>query len=63
MMHLILKRLKAPGSLDVRWVGGCGHPCADRGVGKRCGMWSSQRVEGWAGNVIWSVKHKLIFKK
>jgi hypothetical protein len=30
-------------------------------VGRRCGIWSSQRVEGGGG--IWSVKNKLIFKK
>jgi hypothetical protein len=30
-------------------------------VGKRCGMWSSQRVGGGTGNGIWSVKYKLMF--
>jgi hypothetical protein len=30
------------------------------GVGRRCGMWSSQRVDG--GNGIWSVKNKLKIK-
>ena len=25
------------------------------GVGRRCGMWSRQRVDGEAGNGIWSV--------
>ena len=29
MMHLTLKRLEAPGSLEVRWGGGWGHPCGD----------------------------------
>jgi hypothetical protein len=40
-----------------------GHPPKDTMVGRWCGMWSSQRVDGGVGNGIWSVKHKLIFKK
>jgi hypothetical protein len=44
-MHLILKRLEAPGSLEVRWVEVCGHPQGDRGMGKRYGMWKSWRVD------------------
>jgi hypothetical protein len=43
-MHLTLKRLGAPGSLEVRWGRGWGHPRRDRGVGRRYGMWNSQRV-------------------
>jgi hypothetical protein len=31
-------------------------------LGRRCEMWSSQRVDGGAGNVICSVKNKLIKK-
>jgi hypothetical protein len=31
-------------------------------VGRRCGIWSSQKVDG-AGNGIWSVKNKIIFFK
>jgi hypothetical protein len=57
MMNLTLKRLEAPGSLEVRTVGvGWAHPYGDR-VGwrgdVRCGA-----VRGWigAGNGIWSVK-------
>jgi hypothetical protein len=30
------------------------------GVGRRDGMWSSQRVDRGSGNRIWSVKIKLI---
>jgi hypothetical protein len=30
MMYIILKRLDAPGSLEVRWGGGWGHPHGDR---------------------------------
>jgi hypothetical protein len=58
MMHLTLKRLEAPGSLEVRWGGGWGHSHGDRVVGRRCGMWNSWRVDG--GHKIWSVKNKLI---
>jgi hypothetical protein len=32
MKHLTLKRLEAPGNLEVRWGGGWGHPDGD-GVG------------------------------
>jgi hypothetical protein len=58
MMHLTLKRLEAPGSLEVRWGEGVGHPCGDwmgwgRGVG-----W----MEGGAGNGRQSVKNKLKIK-
>jgi hypothetical protein len=34
MMHLTLKRLEAPGSLEVRWGGGWEHPCGDWEVGR-----------------------------
>jgi len=55
-MDLTLKRLEAPGSLEV-WLGrgGWGHPLGDRGWGY--GMWNSQRVD-WEGDKIWSVKKK-----
>jgi hypothetical protein len=43
MMHLTLKRLEVPGSLEVRWSR----------VGRRYGMWS-RRVDGEDG--IWNVK-------
>jgi hypothetical protein len=46
-MHQTLKRLEAPGSLEVWW----GIRAGDRGAG----MWNSRRVD-WEGNKIWSVK-------
>ena len=33
-----------------------------RRVGRRCGMWSSHRVDWGKGNGIWSVKNKLKIK-
>jgi hypothetical protein len=55
MVCLTLKRLEAPGSLEVLWGGWWEHPCGDRGKGRRYGMWNSQRVER-EGNKIWSLK-------
>jgi hypothetical protein len=58
MMHLILKRLEAPGSLEVRWGGGWGHPRGDKGWEEGMGCGSSG---GWMwGKKIWSIKNKLI---
>ena len=54
---IILKRLEAPGSLEVRWVGGWGHSCGDtvcwgRGVG--CGT-----VGRWEGRCReWNMEYK-----
>ena len=59
MIHLTLKRLEDP---EVRWGGGWGHPHGDRGVGRRYGMWNSQRVDG-GGDKIWSVKTLKNLKK
>jgi hypothetical protein len=42
------------------WGREWGHPCGDRGVGRRYGMWNSQRVDGEAW--IRNVKNKLVFK-
>ena len=58
MMHLTLKRLEAPGSLEVRWGEGrvWGHPHGDKGVGRRYGMWNSRKVDQGGRNKIWSVK-------
>jgi hypothetical protein len=63
MMHLTLKRLEAPGSLEVRW---------DRRwdihveTGWRAeDVWDVEQTEGgWggAGNGIWSVKNELKMK-
>jgi hypothetical protein len=55
MMHLSLKRLEAPGSLEVRWAKSRGIH-VETGDGKKCGMWSSWTVAGRLGNGIWSVK-------
>jgi hypothetical protein len=65
MMHLTFKRLEAPGTLEVRWGEGWGHPHGDRGVGKRYGIWNRQRVDEGVDK-IWSMKkliNKKIFKK
>jgi hypothetical protein len=56
-MHLTLKRLEAPSSIEVWWVGsrGQGDILLEMGLGKRYGMWNSQRVDQ-ERNKIWSVK-------
>jgi hypothetical protein len=65
MLHLTLKRLETPKSLEVRWVGGWGYMELEMGLGKwgrRFGMCSIWRGDGGAGNGIWSVKNNLIKK-
>jgi hypothetical protein len=62
-MHLTLKRLEAPGSLEVRWGGGWGHPCGDGVWGEE--VWDVEQLEdgrGREGNGIWSVKNELQIK-
>ena len=62
MMHLILKRLEAPGSLEVRW-GGVGGIHVEKRVEWGGGV-GCRADGGWmwgAGNGIWNVKNKLIF--
>ena len=57
MMHLTLKRLEAPGSLEVRWGGG-GSIHVEMGWGGE-EVWDVEQSEGgWgkAGIGIWSVK-------
>ena len=54
MMHLTLKRLEAPGSLEVRWGGDI---LVETGVETRYVTWNSWGVDG--GNKIWSVKKKI----
>ena len=57
MMHLTLKRLEAPGSLEVRWGGGGGIH-VERGCGGE-EVWDVEQLEGGkggAGDGIWSVK-------
>jgi hypothetical protein len=53
MMNLTLKRVEVPRSLEVRWYRGAvwRHPHGDRGVGRRYGMWNSQRVDGRGGGI------------
>ena len=60
MMHLTLKRLETPGSLEVRWGGGWGHPRGDRvGWGRGVGCGTVRGFMGGSGNGIWSVKTEL----
>ena len=47
MMHLTLKRLEAPGSLEVRWGGDWGHPRGDWGSGEE--VWDVEQSEGGQG--------------
>jgi hypothetical protein len=56
MMHLTLKRLEAPGSLEVRWGGGWGIHVDTGVMGRRCGMWSIWSVDRGLGNGIWRIK-------
>jgi hypothetical protein len=49
MMHLTLKRLEAPGSLEVRWGGSWGHPSGNRG-GEN--VWDVESEGGWGGQGI-----------
>jgi hypothetical protein len=51
MMHLTLKRLQAPGSLEVRWGGGRGwrHPRRHRGEEE---VWDVKQSEGGPGRGI-----------
>jgi len=69
MMHLTLKILEAPESLQVwcsRGGGGVGTSSWRQGrvcAGRRNGRWKSQRVD-WEENKIWSIKkikNKIIF--
>jgi hypothetical protein len=51
MMHLTLKKLEAPGSLEVRWVGGGAF------------MWRQgwvERREVWDGGREWNMECKKI---
>jgi hypothetical protein len=49
MMHLTLKRLEAPWSLEVRWGGEWGHPHGDRG---REQVWNVEQSKGGQGGEI-----------
>jgi hypothetical protein len=48
-MHLSLKKLEAPGHLEVKWCGG-----EDRGVERRDEMWNSWMVY-WGGGLKYGV--------
>jgi hypothetical protein len=48
-MYLPLKRLEAPGRLEVRCGMWWGHQHGDRGEGRRYGIWSSRRVDEVGG--------------
>jgi hypothetical protein len=56
MMYLSFKKLETPGSLEVRWGGGRDIHMETVRVGRRCGMWNSQRVYRGGGSKIWSLK-------
>ena len=63
MLHLTLKRLEAPGSLEVRWNGGWGHPGGDRVGGEV--VWDVEQWESrWGRGEEWNMecKNKLIYK-
>jgi hypothetical protein len=46
------KIVEAQGSLEVRWGGGGASTWRRGGVQRRCGMWSSWRMDEGAGNGI-----------
>ena len=56
-MHLALKRLEIPVTLEVCWGEGqgVGHSCGDWGVGRRYWMWNIWRVDR-EGNKTYSLK-------
>jgi hypothetical protein len=63
MMNLTVKRLEAPGCLEVRWDGG-GDIHVEMGWDRE-EVWDVEQSEcGWGGawNEIWSVKSKLQIK-
>jgi hypothetical protein len=52
MMHLTLKRLEAPGSLEVRWGGG-GDIHVETGGWEE--VWDVQQPEGGRGGIKYGV--------
>jgi hypothetical protein len=63
MMHLTLKKLEAPGSLEIRWGGGLGYPCEDSWGGEE--LWDVEQSEGRWGGIgvgISRVKNELRIK-
>jgi hypothetical protein len=65
MMHLTLKRLEAPGSLEVRWGVVWGHPRGDEGwgVGRWEEVWDVEQSEGGWGCREWNMEYKKLIKK
>ena len=56
-MHLTLKRLEAPESVEVRWGrSGVASTWRQSGVIRRCGVWRSPKVDGRGSNGILCVK-------
>jgi hypothetical protein len=51
MMHLTLKRLEAPGILEVSWGGGW-----RQGVGRRYCMWKNWKVDQAGVRIKYGVK-------
>jgi hypothetical protein len=63
MMHLTLKRLEAPGSLEVRWGGGWRYPDGDGVDGEE--VWDVEQLESGWGSREWNMeckKYKLKIK-
>jgi hypothetical protein len=57
MTYLTLKRLEAPGSLEVRSGGGVRDIHMETGGGEE--VWDIEQSEGrWGQDKIWSVKNK-----
>ena len=55
--HMTLKSLQARGSLVVWFAGGFGVGTSSwrQGMGRRYGIWNSQKVDQGQGNKIWDV--------
>jgi hypothetical protein len=49
MMHLTLKRLEVPGSLEVQWGGEWEHACGNGWVGEE--VWDGEQTEGGEWNM------------
>jgi hypothetical protein len=48
-MHLTLKRLETPGSLEVRWIGEGGGEDIHMETGGRKEVWGVEQLEGGRG--------------
>jgi hypothetical protein len=54
MMHLTLKRLEAPGNLEIRWDGGWGGDIHVE-TGSREEVWDVKQLEGGWGEIKYRV--------